>query len=716
MRGTRAHEYLEFEEAPAPLGWGAKVVGFFTLTLCAALWAMVVVTPLALEHQALLGGVIFLFAWGLNRVRGRYITLALMFISLVVSSRYMYWRVTATLGGDFSLAGMMGPALLGAEIYTFFVQMLGFLQSAWPLNRRPIAMPENTDEWPTVDIFIPSYNEPLAVVRSTVLAAKALDWPQDKLKVYILDDGKRSQFRSFAHSAGVGYVTRSDNKHAKAGNINRALAKTHGEYIAIFDCDHVPTRSYLQMMMGWFFKDPKIVMVQAPPHFYSPDPFERNLSNFRRVPNEGNLFYGLLQQGNDLFDATFFCGSCATIRRKELLEVGGIAVETVTEDAHTALKLHRKGYRTAYVSMPQATGLATESLSAHIGQRIRWARGMVQIFRTDNPLLGKGLNLWQRLCYTNAMVHFLNALPRIIFLSAPLAFLFFEARIFNATPLMVVAFAGPHLLHSTTINSRTQGPYRHTQWAEVYETVLAFYILMPTLVALINPAFGKFNVTAKGGVVEKDYFEGRLVTPLLVLLGMNVVGILLGTSRFLAGDEQFDSILMNVFWASYNVMVLGAAVAVAWERRQVRQNNRVEVELPGMLRLATKHTVSCTTIDLGMGGAAVETPREVELQAGDAVTLGLLVNDEEYPVPARVIAREGTVIRLGFETLSLPEEERLVRVIFSRINAWTQWEEEQEDDNPLGNVLKIARHSGAAIRRTLRLGRGPKKPGKGEAA
>ena len=434
------------------------------------------------------------------------------------------------------------------------------------------------------------------------------------------------------------------------------------------------------------------------------------------MPNEGNLFYGLLQQGNDLFDATFFCGSCATIRRKELLEVGGIAVETVTEDAHTALKLHRRGYSTAYVSMPQATGLATESLSAHIGQRIRWARGMVQIFRTDNPLFGRGLNLWQRLCYTNAMVHFLNALPRIIFLAAPLAFLFFEARIFNATPLMVVAYAAPHLLHSTMTNSRTQGPYRHTQWAEVYETVLAFYILVPTLVALINPGFGKFNVTAKGGVVERDYFEGRLVTPLLVLLGMNVAGILVGTSRFLAGDEQFDSILMNVFWASYNTMVLGAAVAVAWERRQVRQNNRVDVELPAMLRLASRHTITCHTVDIGMGGAAVETPSEVDLHPGDAVTLGLIINDEEYPVPARVIGRDGTTVRLGFETLSLPEEERLVRVIFSRINAWTSWEDEQEDDNPLGNMWKIARHSTRAIRRTLRLGPRAGRKKKDEAA
>lgn len=74
-----------------------------------------------------------------------------------------------------------------------------------------------------------------------------------------------------------------------------------------------------------------------------------------------------------------FCGSCAIIRRKPLEEIGGIAVETVTEDAHTSLRLNRKGYSSAFISMPLAAGLATESLADHINQRIRWARGMVQI-------------------------------------------------------------------------------------------------------------------------------------------------------------------------------------------------------------------------------------------------------------------------------------------------------------------------------------------------
>ncbi|WP_139251729.1 glycosyltransferase family 2 protein, partial [Escherichia coli] len=102
---------------------------------------------------------------------------------------------------------------------------------------------------------------------------------------------------------------------------------------------------------------------------------------FRQKPNEGHLFYGLIQNGTDTWNASFFCGSCAVIRRKPLDEIGGIAVETVTEDAHTSLRLHRLGYSSAYLRYPLAAGLATETLSAHIGQRIRWARGMIQILR-----------------------------------------------------------------------------------------------------------------------------------------------------------------------------------------------------------------------------------------------------------------------------------------------------------------------------------------------
>ena len=203
------------------------------------------------------------------------------------------------------------------------------------------------------------------------------------------------------------------------------------------------------MTVGWFLRDRKLAMLQTPHHFYSPDPFERNLKQFRIIPNEGELFYGVVQDGNDFWNASFFCGSCAVLRRAALDDVGGIAHETVTEDAHTSLRMQMNGWSTAYINIPQAAGLATERLSAHVGQRIRWARGMIQILRTDNPLFAPGLSFAQRMCYFNAMAHFLYAVPRLIFLTAPLIYLLLNHTNIPGYWAAILAYALPHLTLSS---------------------------------------------------------------------------------------------------------------------------------------------------------------------------------------------------------------------------------------------------------------------------
>src|SRR5439155_9154509 len=424
-----------------------------------------VVTPLDLRTQIALAAGTLLLALLLGRRRGRAATLALVLVSVAVTGRYLYWRISTTLAADWSIDAVLGGALLAAEIYSCAMLLLAYYQSAAPLRRRPVPLPPDPSRWPSVDVFIPTYNEPLSIVRATVLAAAAMDWPKDRLRVHLLDDGRRDSFRAFAAEAGVGYVTRRDNAHAKAGNLNHALAVTDAQFVAIFDCDHVPVRSFLQVAMGWLLRDARLALVQTPHHFYSPDPYSRNLGTAGRVPAENELFYGVIQPGLDTWNASFFCGSCAVLRRSALEDVGGIAVETVTEDAHTALRMHRRGWRTAYLGVPQAAGLETETLAAHVGQRIRWARGMAQIFRVDNPLLGRGLGLSQRLCYLGAMLHFFSGIPRLIFLAAPVAYLVFGRHVFNALPLAAVAYGLPHLIHSTACNARIHGRHRHSFWS-----------------------------------------------------------------------------------------------------------------------------------------------------------------------------------------------------------------------------------------------------------
>lgn len=651
---------------------------------------LVVVTPLELRNQVLFGAGVLAAAVLLNRIhRGQTVTLALVLVSLTVSTRYLFWRFTVTLSSEPSLETALGGVLLLAELYAYGMLVLGHLQVLARLPRKPAPLPASTTRWPTVDVFIPTYNESLSVVRSTVLAAKAIDWPADKMRVFILDDGRRDAFRAFAALAGVGYIVRPDNKHAKAGNLNHALGKTKGELVAIFDCDHVPTRSFLQMTVGWFLRDRRMSMMQTPHHFYSADPFERNLGTFRRLPNEGELFYGLIQPSMDTWNAAFFCGSCAVLRRSALEEVGGIAVETVTEDCHTALKMQRLRWNTGYLDIPQAAGLATESLSAHVGQRIRWARGMAQIFRIDNPLLGRGLTLMQRLNYLASTGHFFYGVPRIIFLIAPISYPLFGLHIFNALPLMALAFGLPHLIHSTLTTSRQSGGFRYSFWSEVYETCLAFYIAIPTTVALIAPFQGKFNVTAKGGKIEESYFERRIARPYLVLALINLAGLLAGAWRLWTGAGELDVLIVNLAWCGWNIAILSAVIAVAWEKRQLRESPRVTVQLPAMIQLASGRTVRGRTIDLARGGAGLSVPAALDPRPGEKLSLSIFGPGDEVPLPAEVIDCHKGVLRLRFNELSVDEESSLVQAIFSRADAWLGWRDGRSKDHPLSSLLGL---------------------------
>jgi cellulose synthase (UDP-forming) len=665
-----------------------------------ALLSTVVATPLGVHAQTLFGAAVFVMALTLSRGRGRYVTLVMMLVSVAVSSRYIFWRLSTTVGAERTTDTTLSIILLVAECYAFLVLLFGYIQTAWPLRRRPVALPSDPSTWPSVDVFIPTYNEPLSVVRATILAASALDWPADKLNVYVLDDGKRDEFRAYCAQAGVRYLTRPNNRHAKAGNINHAMTTTHGDYIAIFDCDHVPTRSFLQLAMGWLVRDRNLAMVQTPHHFYSPDPFERNLGTFRKVPNEGELFYGVIQKGNDLWDATFFCGSCAVIKRGPLEEIGGIAPETVTEDAHTMLKLHRRGYSSAYLNLPLSGGLATESLSAHVGQRIRWARGMAQIFRIDNPFFGRGLRLFQRFCYAAAMLHFFYGIPRIIFLTAPLAYLLFDAHIFNAPAALILAYALPHLAHSILTNSRIQGQFRHSFWAEVYEAVLAYYITIPTTLAIISPRLGSFNVTAKGGVIDGTYFDKKIARPYILLILLNLVGVAFGIQRIISGQAEPEVVGINLTWTVYNLTILSAALAVAWEKRQRRTFPRVVRRLPAVLWLGDGKTCVGHTLNVSMDGMAIATPTRVEVEIGDTLHVALL-DGEETPLPVEVVRRRDTVLHVRFvQPLAIPEESALVRTVFSPPTTWLDWTEGRRRDSPGRAIATIGAH---ALRGAVRL-------------
>jgi cellulose synthase (UDP-forming) len=686
---------------------------FRALIACVTLFLLLQLISIYLSwpKQLILGGISVVLAIAANRLSAsRVVTLALMLISITATLRYAWWRVRvlieffsdqANTRAGIDAAFML--LLLSAEAYTILIMVLGYMQTMCPLKRRPIRLPDDETLWPHVDVLIPTYNEPLSLVRYTALAANAIDYPPEKLHVYILDDGTREEFRAFAHEAGVGYVTRLEHKHAKAGNINHALTKMSSPYVAIFDCDHVPTRSFLQMTLGWMLVDSLLAMLQTPHHFYSPDPFERNLMRYKTIPNEAELFYGIIQDGNDFWNATFFCGSCAILRRSALDEVGGIATETVTEDAHTSLRMQKRGYGTAYINIAQAAGLATETLSAHIGQRIRWARGMIQIFRTDNPLLARGMKLSQRLCYFNAMAHFMYPVPRLVFLGAPLVYMLLGRSIIPGYWVAILAYAIPHLILSSLTNSRVQGRYRHSFWNEIYETVLAPYILAPTLLALINPKLGSFNVTDKGSTLSTTHFDSKISAPTTWMLLINFFGVLAAPYRLFIKDPGHPgTVIANLVWILFNMVILGVAAAVAYEQKQRRESVRIAARIPVRIDLRDGQQVQGTTIDMSVGGAAVKFIGDAHFGVDDLCKVAFPKHAGEEEVDAKVVGIGDGELRLEFIVPAIAQQETLTRALYSRADAWLTPAEKIEVDRPFKSLGRVIVLSAYGIYQTCR--------------
>ncbi|MGI3431053.1 UDP-forming cellulose synthase catalytic subunit [Providencia stuartii] len=667
-----------------------KTLKIVTSILLLFLFILLIIIPLDSDKQFLLGGVLIVFTFFIGIFKNKKLQLALILISLLCTSRYIWWRATTTLYFDSYIELILGSLLFIAELYSLAILLFGYIQTCWPLKRTISPLPKDTSLWPTVDLFIPTYNESIDIVKDTALAAQCIEYPKDKLKIYILDDGKRDAFRQLAEDIQVGYMIRPDNNHAKAGNLNHALTKTHGELICIFDCDHVATRVFLQATVGAFLVDEKLALIQTPHYFYSKDPFERNLSAAKRAPHEGALFYGPVQQGNDNWNAAFFCGSCAVIRRSALKETNGFAVETVTEDAHTALKLQRKGWNTAFLDIPLSAGLATERLTLHINQRIRWARGMTQIFRVDNPLLGKGLTFTQRICYLNAMLHFQYGLPRAIFLLSPLVFILFDLNIISSSATLIFSYALPHLITSNYVNSKLVGSYRYSFWGEIYETVMAFHLILPTLMSLISPKLGKFNVTDKGDLTDKNYFDHTAVRPLLIVAVLLVAAIGIALFKWIMGLYHYIDdgvIVINLIWGIYSLLIVLASISVAKETKQLRRATRVPASIPVTVYFSDNSVIETQSIDLSMSGARLNFPFEHNVTQTFITQIAIGIGKERAFIPIQQAWIDNKQLRMEFAHLTHAIRRDVVRVVLTRADAW--FKPKHANDKPLRSFIDV---------------------------
>ncbi|WP_082007705.1 UDP-forming cellulose synthase catalytic subunit [Tepidimonas taiwanensis] len=545
-------------------------------------------------------------------------------LAVFLSLRYFSWRINYTISYHdfFSFIGAL--LLLAAELYGLTIYLIGAFVNAYPIERKPPPLPRDPDQLPTVDILIPSYNEDPELLEITLLAATQLRYPKSRYKVYLCDDGgtvQRRQRRDIGAQAwerhrtlkalcervGAIYVTRERNEHAKAGNLNQALRDhCRGDLVLILDADHVPTADILENTVGFFLQDPKLFLVQTPHYFINPDPLERNLRTYESMPSENEMFYSVIQHGLDFWNASFFCGSAAVLRRAHLDLIGGIAGETITEDAETAMALHgQHGLNSVYYGKPMIAGLQPETFSGFIVQRTRWTQGMVQIFILKNPWKQPKLTIPQRLAYTSSVFFWFFPFARIVFYIAPSLYLLFGLRIVDAYfPMDLLAYTLPHVLGAMMLSNILYGRTRWPLISELYETIQSMHAL-PSIVATIrHPHAPSFAVTPKGERLDEDFIS-QLALPFYAIFLFSFVCVIAGVIRLILIPGDLGVIALTMTLAAINMIFSMAAIGIMLEKAQKRSAYRVPAEsLDATAEWHSGNTVvSLRFLDVSHGGA-----------------------------------------------------------------------------------------------------------------
>ncbi len=544
---------------------------------------------------------------------------SLILLTCVTCVVYLVYRACFTLNLTTPYAVCVSLALFAAELF-MGVLMLLFLLQVWRLDEPPEqpVLPNRT-----VDVLVPTYNEDVEILRTTLLACVQMDYPH---KTYLCDDGgtdarindpekgpaarKRQQsLQALCAEVGAIYRTRPANEHAKAGNMNSVLSQTDGEFVVILDADHVPDRNFITRLIGYFRQD-RLAYVQTPHAFYNFDSFQARYDPVRSTYwEEGQLFYDVIQPGRNHWNAAIFAGSAAMFRRQALVEIGGFAVETITEDLHTGLRLHARGWQSLAISQRLVAGQAAPDVTTFHSQRLRWGEGNLSIFAYDNPLTTRGLTLAQRLCYLGSMIHWTNGPFLFLVYLTPLFMLFsgvppvaqfewiFASLIVLYIGLSTYSFYAVSNGHASFWNS------------QIYCMTNMWTSTRGVLRAIFGRRFQKFVVTSKRGRQSKSVLG--YIWPHAAFFLASILALAWGWYRPISGvsDDFFKPILASVWAVFHSCLALVILRRALWPE-DGRFNYRHVVALPAAVTLgeggAERYAVTIDLNDTGVGLLAYE--------------------------------------------------------------------------------------------------------------
>jgi cellulose synthase (UDP-forming) len=588
----------------------------------------------------------------------------------LVTARYLNWRVFETVlparGAWYEIGWIwlcFAIELLAIAdqllLYTAFLRPTDRRSEADAHEARMRALPSH--ELPSVDVLIPTYNEPIEVLEKTIIGALCLDYPN--ANVWVLDDGRRAWLKDFCQQKGAGYLTRPDNAHAKAGNINHALAHTSGEFVAIFDADFVPQRNFLMRTLG-FFADPKVGIVQCPHAFYNHDPLQTNLAMRKAIPDEQRFFFDAIMPSRDGWDAAFCCGSNSLTRRAALDTIGGaLPTASITEDMLLTLTLLRKGYVTRYLCERLAFGLAPENVDAFFVQRQRWARGAIQILYLRSGPLGDKLALMQRLLFlpTHWLVVGLQALIAAL---VPIVFLWFGVSpVAKVTADQIVYYLIPALLAVLGGIGVFAPGHLFPLAAQVLGLLQSFKILPTVLLTLIKPHGHVFKVTPKGSSARQSTYARGIFWSVAAMMVLTVSGLVINASpEWRIANAAVIPIV--AFWALNNVLVLFLTCMMTLQAPTRRDEERFEIDEPISIVSAAGALSTGRVRDMSLSGVGItpDPERALTVQAGERAQV--FIREVGF-VSGRVVRRTEDFLAVAFEQSRSTERDLLIRKLFT---------------------------------------------------
>jgi cellulose synthase (UDP-forming) len=669
-----------------------------------AMWAavsvvvMILITlPISLQTHLIAGAAVVAAMMILKTLRphGTWRLIALALGTSVVL-RYVYWRTTSTLPPINEPQNFL-PGLLVylAEMYNVGMLGLSLFVVAMPLPSRSAPRLKD-DELPTVDVFVPTYNEDRDLLARTLAAAKAIKYPPNKLTVFLLDDGGTEQKRNsdrlvaateaqhrhadlqkLCEELGAQYLTRARNEHAKAGNLNNGLAHSNSELVVVFDADHAPARDFLDCTVGFFRTEPRLFLVQTPHFFLNPDPIERNLRTFLKMPSENEMFYGIIQRGLDKWNASFFCGSAAVLRRSALAETNGFQGRSITEDCESALELHALGWHSIYVDKPLIAGLQPATFASFIVQRSRWLQGMIQILLFQKPFMKRGLSIPQRLCYLSSTLIWFFPVGRTVFLIAPLFYLFFDLRIFTSSGSEFLAYTLSYMAVNLMMQNYLYGEFRWPWISELYEYAQSLYMLPALASVLLHPNSPTFTVTAKDESIDTDRLS-EIAWPLFAFFLLLIAGVIMTIMRLITQPYQADVTVVVGAWNLLNLLLAGCALGVVSERGERQASRRVPVQR--RCDVVTNDGVIPAAIEnVSTNGAALRlTESNVDIARLEVIDLRIsalapISVDPVLPCMVRHVRRsnDGTFIGVRFQATTAAHFQIVADLLFANSDQWT---------------------------------------------